>query len=121
LPGDLPDTRMLGPESNEREHNTGLKVLLALACLVIVVTGLRAAGELFLPVLLGFFLAVLSLPVLNWLVRKRVPRALSIFLTVGLNLLVLFVIIFIAIMLISKRENVSTTRCWKYAKSPTFS
>ncbi|MCB1229020.1 MAG: AI-2E family transporter [Verrucomicrobiae bacterium] len=82
--------------SNDGEHHSGLKVLLALACFVIVVTGLRAAGELFLPVLLGLFLAVLSLPVLNWLVRKRVPRALAIFLTVGLNLLVLFLVIFIA-------------------------
>lgn len=107
---------MVGLDSNDREHNTGLKVLLALACLVVVVTGLRAAGELFLPVLLGFFLAVLSLPVLNWLVRKRVPRALSIFLTVGLNLLVLFVIIFIATAATSEFQTEFKEKQQSYAK-----
>ncbi len=107
---------MLGLDSHDKEHNTGLKVLLSLACFVIVVTGLRAAGELFVPVLLGLFLAVLSLPALSWLIRKRVPRALAVFLTVGLNLLVLFLIIFIATAATSEFQTEFKEKQQSYAK-----
>lgn len=79
-----------------REFDTGLKVLLSLACFVIVVTGLRYAAELFIPVMLGLFLAILSLPVLNWLNRKGLPRPLAIIMTVVINLMILFGIVFVA-------------------------
>ena len=79
-----------------REFDTGLKVLLSLACFVIVVTGLRYAAELFIPVMLGLFLAILSLPVLNWLNRKGLPRPLAIIMTVLINLMILFGIVFVA-------------------------
>ena len=73
-----------------------MKVLVTLACIVIVVTGLRLASELFIPVMLGLFLAILSMPVLNWLIRHRVPRPLAILMTVGLDLLFLSGLIFLA-------------------------
>lgn len=79
-----------------REYDTGLKVLLSLACFVVVVTGLRVAAELFIPVMLGLFLAILSLPVLTWLNRKGLPRPLAILMTVFINLLILFGIVFVA-------------------------
>lgn len=99
------------------EHNTGLKVLLSLACFVIVVTGLRAAGELFMPVLLGLFLAVLSLPALNWLHRRGIPRPLAILMTVGLNLLILFLIVFIATAATSEFQNEFKGNQQIYAKA----
>ncbi len=100
-----------------QEHNTGLKVLLSLACFVIVVTGLRAAGELFMPVLLGLFLAVLSLPALNWLHRHGVPRPLAILMTVGLNLLILFLIVFIATAATSEFQSEFKENQPVYAKA----
>ena len=58
-------------QARERKPTeTGMRVLYSLAAVVIVVAGLRAAGEFLLPVLLGMFMAVLSLPLLKWLVTK---------------------------------------------------
>ncbi len=73
----------------------GLRVLLAFACVVIVVAGLRASATLFVPVILGLFFALLSLPILNWLDRKALPRMLAVVATVLFDLLVLFVIAFL--------------------------
>lgn len=71
-------------------------VLLSLACIVIVVTGLRLGSELFVPVMLGLFLAILSLPMLNFLIRLRMPRPLAILLTVGFDLAFLSGLVFLA-------------------------
>lgn len=71
-------------------------MLLMLAAFVVIVAGLRAASELLVPVMLGLFLAVLSLPILNWFVRKNVPRPLAIGLTVGIDFLILSGLILLA-------------------------
>lgn len=60
----------------------GYRALVVAACLVIVVAGLKAAGAIFLPFLLALFVAVLSLPLLSWLRRRRVPGGLAVLLTV---------------------------------------
>ncbi|MBL9151675.1 MAG: AI-2E family transporter [Verrucomicrobiales bacterium] len=85
----------LGLRHHHRE-NGGLKVLLTLACIVIVIAGLRLGAELFVPVVLGLFLAILSLPMLNWLIRLRLPRPLAIFFTVGFDLAFLSGLVFLA-------------------------
>jgi AI-2 transport protein TqsA len=54
--------------------------LVALACLVVFLAGLKAAEAFFVPVLFALFLAVLFLPVLGWL-RARLPDALALVLT----------------------------------------
>lgn len=79
----------------KKSVGSGMRVLLALACVVVVVAGLKAAAEFFIPVILGLFFAVLSLPVLNWLYARRVPRPLAIVLTIGVDLLVLGGLVFI--------------------------
>jgi len=80
----------------KQSTGSGFRVLLALACVVIIVAGLRAASEFFIPVFLGVFLAVLSLPVLNWLIARKVPRPLAIILTIAVDLLILGGIVYIA-------------------------
>ena len=62
--------------------DTGLRFLLAAACIVVVVAGLRTAADLVLPFLIAVFLAVVNIPLLNWLVRLRVPKPLAVLLTV---------------------------------------
>lgn len=63
--------------------------VVAAAALVVVVAGLKAAASVFVPVLLGFFLAVPALPVLAWLRRRGVPGWLAIpLILLGLALLV---------------------------------
>ncbi len=52
-------------------------VLLSVAAVVIIVAGMRAAAEIFIPVLVAAFLAALCLPAFNWLLERRVPAVVS--------------------------------------------
>lgn len=63
----------------------GARFLLLAACLVVVVYGLRAAAAILVPFALALFLTVLSLPLLSWLQRRRVPSWLAVLLTVLAN------------------------------------
>lgn len=49
---------------------------------MLVVAGLKAAQGLFLPILLAFFVATVSLPITNWLIVRKLPRALAVLVTV---------------------------------------
>ena len=68
--------------------NPGARFLLGAACLVLIVAGLRAAAELLRPFVLSGVLAITSLPLLNALCRRRVPKPLAVLLTVLSVLLV---------------------------------
>lgn len=61
----------------------GARGLLTVASLFIVIAGLRAAAPLLVPIAVAFFLAVLSFPMMQWLMRKRVPHMVALLLTVG--------------------------------------
>ncbi len=87
-------SHMVSPAPSQ--SGTGFKVLLSLACVVVIVTGLRAASEMLIPIILGLFLAVLSMPILNWLGRRGVPRPLAVILTIFFDLLILFGLAFVA-------------------------
>ncbi len=63
------------------QSGSGLRVLLSAACLVVVLGGLKLSSELFIPIMLGLFLALLSMPILNWLDRRGVPRPLAVLTT----------------------------------------
>lgn len=52
--------------------------LLACASAVVIIAGLRAASAICVPLLLGVFFAVLSLPLAEWLERHGVRRRLAI-------------------------------------------
>jgi predicted PurR-regulated permease PerM len=69
--------------------DAGLRTVLALASVFVVVTGLRESSALFLPLLSGLFIVVVSMPMLEWLERMRVPRVLAIATTVLLDFAVL--------------------------------
>ena len=60
----------------------GSRVLLSMACLVVLIAGLRAAESVVVPFLLSVFLAMLGIPILAWLRRHRVPQPLAILLVV---------------------------------------
>lgn len=61
----------------------GARGLLTVASLFIVIAGLRLAAPFMVPLAVAFFLAVLSYPMMNWLMRKRVPHMVALFMTVG--------------------------------------
>jgi AI-2 transport protein TqsA len=56
---------------------SGRGVLLTAASFVIIIAGIRMAVPILVPFLLSVFVAVISGPLLSWLHRKGVPRALA--------------------------------------------
>ncbi len=59
-----------------------MRSLVIAASTIVVVAGLREASEILLPFLSALFIAVVSLPVMAWLQRNRVPTWLAVMLTV---------------------------------------
>lgn len=67
----------------------GARFLVIVASIVVVVAGLKAASTLILPFLVAVLVAMISLPFMNWLQRRKVPSWLSILLTVLADLVAL--------------------------------
>ena len=74
----------------QRTSDRGARLLLIAACLVILVAGLKAAASLILPFLVALFLAMVSLPLLNWLQGKGIPTPIAVLVTV----VVVFAVVF---------------------------
>lgn len=90
-------------ESTEKHIHWGQRssrMLVSLACLFIVLAGMKTAAGVLVPVVYAFFLAVLSFPLLRWLIRKRVPAVLALGMTLLVNLGVLAGIITLAVRLL---------------------
>lgn len=65
----------------------GMRALITLACAVVVIAGLKAGASFFAPLVVAFFMAVLSYPLMAWLMSKRVPHVVALFITVGVIVL----------------------------------
>jgi AI-2 transport protein TqsA len=65
-------------DGTTQNYSTGLRIVVAVAALMIIVAGLRAAQPVLVPVALAAFFAVTSMPLLNWLRRLGVPNFLAI-------------------------------------------
>jgi AI-2 transport protein TqsA len=74
------------------EERKGARFLLVVASFVVVIAGIKAAAPLILPFMIASFIAVISLPLLNWLQSKRIPNAPAVLITVTLALGVLVVL-----------------------------
>lgn len=62
----------------EIKSNTSTKVLLIMACVVVVLAGIKAASAIVVPFLLSVFIAMACNPLINWFSRYKVPRWLSV-------------------------------------------
>jgi len=74
-------------------RDRGARFLLVAASLVLVVGGMRAVKSVALPILVAVFLSILSAPLLSWLQRHRVPRAIAVVVTVLANVSVMAVLL----------------------------
>ena len=81
---------------NELEKKPGARFLFILACLVVIVYGLQFAAPILLPSALALFLAVLSLPVMAWLVNHRIPSGLATLITVLVNVVAIGLVVLLA-------------------------
>ena len=68
------------------DRDGGGRALLIAASLIIVIAGVKAAKTLILPFLLAMFLALVTLPLLNWMRDKKVPTPLAVLATLILAL-----------------------------------
>lgn len=87
------------------EQNPGANLLFLMACVVVVVFGLRAAAPILVPATLALFLAVLSLPIMTRLRRWRVPSLLAVILPVLLNIAVVGLLLLLASQSFSQFET----------------
>ena len=56
----------------------GLKIVIMLGMLVIILCGIRFAAEIIVPFILALFIAVILNPLVQHMVRWRVPRVLAV-------------------------------------------
>lgn len=68
--------------AESREGTPATRLLLALAALVVVIAGLKAAQTILIPVLLALLLAILASPAVFWLRARRVPTVAAVLLVV---------------------------------------
>ena len=62
--------------SNSRT-DTGLRLLLLLASFIVICAGLKAASEVVVPILAAMFVAIISIPPLQYLKRIGFPSWLA--------------------------------------------
>jgi AI-2 transport protein TqsA len=78
-----------------RQHLHGLfsgskpRAVLTLACLVVVVAGMKAAAEPLITLMLASLLAVLSLPLVTFLQKHRIPTVVAVISAVLIDLAVM--------------------------------
>lgn len=99
-------------ELNTEEENgfnpareRGFRLLLTAACLVVVLAGMKAAASFFVPVVLAFFLSVLSYPMMRWLREHRVPHWIGVLVTVTVNVGVLVFVIQAGVHLLTRMQH----------------
>ena len=85
--------------------NKGFKFLLALSCVVILIGGLKLASDLVVPIVLAFFLSVITMPILKLLRSYGVPRFIAVILTIVVGLGILSPIVFIGLNMASEFQN----------------
>jgi AI-2 transport protein TqsA len=79
--------------------------LLLFAAVVLIVAGLKAAQNFFLPVLLAFFVATVSFPITNWLRNRRVPRSIAVLTTVLVDFAFIAGIIVLGVTLVGDLQQ----------------
>ena len=82
-----------------KKKERAFRYLLIAASVVLLVAGLRAASGIFVPVLLAFFIATVSFPVMNFLRTRGVPRFLAVLLTVLVDFAFLTGVVLIGVSL----------------------
>ncbi len=78
----------------------GSQAVVTLACLFIVLAGMKMAAGVLVPIVYAFFLAVLSYPLVRWLRLHRVPAVLALGTTMLVNLSLLAGLITVGVRLL---------------------
>ena len=89
--------------------DAGIRFLLVGACLVVIITGLRLAAPIILPFLTAVFLAVVIIPLMNWLVHSRVPKPAAVLLTILTTISIVGVLVAVVVTSLNQLTVVAPT------------
>jgi len=78
----------------------GSQAIVTLACLIVVLAGMKMAANVLVPIVYAFFLSVLSYPLVRWLRKHRVPEGLALGITMTVNLALLAGLITVGVRLL---------------------
>jgi len=81
------------------------KVMLILACFVVVAFGMREAADIITPILLAFILSILFVPFQRWLLDRGVPSWLALIIVLLVILLVFSVLVSLMVVSITQLIN----------------
>jgi len=81
------------------------RVLGALACIVIVIGGIKVAAPLLIPIMVAFFLSVLSLPVLRVLRKWGLPRFPAVLATILVDIAIISPIALVSFNLVNQFQS----------------
>ena len=84
--------------------------LILIGSLVLLVAGLKAAAGFFLPILLAFFVATVSLPITTFLTRRRFPRSLAVLVTVLVDFSFIVALLLLGSTLVDDLQDKWNTR-----------
>ncbi len=76
----------------DQKRSASVQMIVAVASIIIIVAGIKAAAEIVSPFVLSVFIAIISSPPLFWLEKHKVPKALAM-------LIIISCIVFIGIAL----------------------
>jgi len=71
----------------------GLKIVIMLGMLVIILTGIRFAADIIVPFILALFIAVILNPLVQRMVRWRIPRVLAILLLITIIIMAMALLV----------------------------
>lgn len=71
----------------------GLKIVIMLGMLVIILSGIRVAADIIVPFILALFIAVVLNPVLQRMVKLRIPRVIAV------SLLIVIIVMLMVLLL----------------------
>ncbi|MFS3304714.1 AI-2E family transporter [Citrobacter braakii] len=71
----------------------GLKIVIMLGMLVIILSGIRVAADIIVPFILALFIAVVLNPVVQRMVKLRIPRVIAV------SLLIVIIVMLMALLL----------------------
>ncbi len=82
--------------------NRGLTWLLGLASIIIILTGLKAAESITIPIMLALFIAIISMPFLRMMTMRGVPSVVAVL------IVLLVIIVFGGLLLMVVRESIDS-------------
>ena len=80
-----------------KDNKNFYRLMVLMASLVIIIAGLALTASLIGPILFAIFIAILAFPILNWLMKKGMPKGLAlVVMIVGMVIFVLALTAFLS-------------------------